>query len=206
MLATDLAASDNVHGVVDMVVAALGRIDILINNAALMIAEPARAIEAASLEAQMALNVSVPMQLGNAAYEAMARQGSGKIINISSVAGLLGFGGRAAYGATKAALASYTRSLAVEAARAGHDIQVNAIAPGAFATGFQPARTSPQGRADLEQAQSERATAALSRIPMRRPGRPAEIGGLIIFLASAASSYVTGQEIVIDGGMSVAGI
>lgn len=204
----DLSRDFDGPALVAAVVAALGRIDILINNAALMIAEPAASVTGAALEAQIAMNVAVPMQLSGAAYSEMARQGSGKIIHLSSLAGRLGFAGRAAYGATKAAIASHARTLAVEAARAGHDIQVNSISPGAFATGFQPAKAADDGRDDAQQgdAAADRRLAVLSRIPMGRPGRPDEIAGVILFLASAASSYVTGQDIVVDGGLSIAGI
>ena len=120
----------------------------------------------------------------------MIAQGSGKIINIASTSGILGKAILVAYSSSKGALLQFTKALAAEWAKKG--VQVNAIAPGAFATDAQSAvLESP----DMLKRR-------LGKIPVRRMGETEEIGALICYLASGASDFVTGSVFVIDGGES----
>jgi NAD(P)-dependent dehydrogenase (short-subunit alcohol dehydrogenase family) len=124
----------------------------------------------------------------------MARQKRGSIINIASMAGIIGVGApTAAYNSAKAAVIMLTKTLAVEWAK--HNIRVNAIAPGFM--------LSPRVR-ELQQEDSGEYSRWISRVPMRRAGEPVELQGLAVYLASDASSYMTGSAVVIDGGYTCA--
>jgi 2-deoxy-D-gluconate 3-dehydrogenase len=167
-----------------------GRLDIVVNNAG--IAPAGRFIEQSDelWHEVIAVNVTAPALLARAAGRQLIAQGSGKIINIASTSGLLGKATLVAYSASKGALLQFTKALAAE--WAGHGIQVNAIAPGAFATEAQ--------RAVLDSPELlERRT---RKIPARRMGEAREIGALACYLASKQSDFVTGSVFVIDGGES----
>lgn len=163
------------------------RVDVVVNNAATFIREPAleltyerwREVQAVDLDAVWVLC----QQLG----AAMVERGSGKIINISSMAGLQGPVRRSAYAAAKHAVIGLTRALSSE--WAGNGVQVNALVPGYFHTG----RPSPAFTDPVIQA----------RIPAGRFGEPEDIVGSVIYLASKASDYVTGQLLIVDGGWAV---
>jgi 2-deoxy-D-gluconate 3-dehydrogenase len=130
------------------------------------------------------------MTLARAAGKQLVAQGSGKIINVASTSGILGKATLVAYSASKGALLQFTKALAAE--WAGRGVQVNAIAPGAFATEAQRAvLDSP----DLLARRTR-------KIPVRRMGESSEIGPLVCYLASARSAFVTGAVFVIDGGES----
>ena len=118
----------------------------------------------------------------------MAKSGRGKIINIASLTSFIGIPNISIYGTSKGAVASMTRQFAVELAK--HNIQVNAIAPGYFITELTAALF----------ADPERAKWVLSKIPMGRTGSPEDLAGAVVFLASAASDYITGQTLSVDGG------
>jgi NAD(P)-dependent dehydrogenase (short-subunit alcohol dehydrogenase family) len=123
---------------------------------------------------------------------AMIARGHGKIVNVGSMYGVLGVPRYAAYCASKAGVDGLTRSLSVEWAR--HGIQVNCVAPGYMNTDIP--------RAALADARTRERF--LTRIPARRIGEPAEIGPLVVYLASTASDYMTGQTLYLDGGQTVA--
>lgn len=127
-----------------------------------------------------------------AAAPHLIAQRAGKVINVASVLGQVGLPGYTVYAATKGGVIALTRTLGVEWAR--HGIQVNAIAPGWFATDMtDPAFSDPKLNERL-----------MRDIPMRRIGRPEEIGPLAVYLASAASDFMTGQTLFLDGGHSAA--
>ncbi len=169
---------------------AFGGLDIVVNNAGIAPAGKFLEQDAQVWADVMAVNVTAPAILARAAGPHMVAQGSGKIINVASTSGILGKATLVAYSASKGALLQFTKALAAEWAKAG--IQVNAIAPGAFATDAQ--------RAVLDAP--EILERRLRKIPARRMGDSEEIGPLVCYLASTKSDFVTGSVFVIDGGES----
>jgi len=168
---------------VDHLVDQAGAVDVLVNNAGFSWFGPTAELDVATFDRLFAANVRAPYFLVAVLAPKMAARGSGSIINIASMAGQIGLAGGAAYGATKATLASMTRSWAAEFSPAG--VRVNAIAAGPVLTaGAAPDRIDALG-----------ATTLLSRA-----AQPAEIASVIAFLASPKASYITGAVIAADGG------
>jgi NAD(P)-dependent dehydrogenase (short-subunit alcohol dehydrogenase family) len=161
------------------------RIDVLVNNAGFYQSGATEDQDVAGFDRLFATNVRAPYFLVAALAPKMAARGGGCIINVGSMAGQIGFAGAAAYGASKAALASLTRSWAAEFSPAG--VRVNAVAPGPVYTAIQSA----------DQTEAIGATTL-----MRRAAEPQEIANVIAFLASPKASYVTGAILAADGGRS----
>ena len=160
-----------------------GEIDILVNNAGFSVWGPTAGFAIASFDAMFASNVRAPFYLVAALAPGMAARGSGSIINISSMAGRLGLSGGAAYGATKAALASLTQAWAAEFSPRG--VRINAVAPG-------PVYTRPEARGLFDTLGAT--------TPLKRAADPKEIAEVVAFLASTRASYVTGATFAADGG------
>jgi NAD(P)-dependent dehydrogenase (short-subunit alcohol dehydrogenase family) len=168
---------------VDDLIQQAGQVDILVNNAGFAWFGPTAELDPPTFQQLMVANVQAPYFLVAALAPAMAARGGGSIINVGSMAGQVGMPGGAAYGATKAALASMTRSWAAEFSPAG--VRVNTVGAGPVYTAIQPPEvTEAVGATTI----------------MNRAAQPAEIAGLIAFLASPKASYITGAVIAADGG------
>lgn len=187
----DITKDAELDRLVSRIVAELGEIDILVNNAGIAPTGRAEKYPRENWDAALALNVTAPMMLSQkVARRLIERKRPGRIINITSVIAYVGSAvyRLAGYAASKAALANLTRQLAIE--WAGYGILVNAIAPGWIPTeATEPGIAKPGNRERME-----------TFTPMARLGKPEEIRGAVIFLASAASSYVTGSVVSVDGG------
>jgi NAD(P)-dependent dehydrogenase (short-subunit alcohol dehydrogenase family) len=190
----DVTDRDAVRRMVDGTVEALGGIDVLVNNAGgTSFVVPFTDLRFSGWEKVMALNAASVVHVTQAAAAHLLERGSGSVVNVASIAAFGGAPGLTPYGASKAAVVSLTKSLALEWASRG--VRVNALCPGWTATDLT--------RGIWEDEELSRATAAT--IPMARWGRPEEMVGAAVFLASDASSYLTGQAIVVDGGLTAGG-
>jgi NAD(P)-dependent dehydrogenase (short-subunit alcohol dehydrogenase family) len=169
--------------------AAIGRVDILVNCAGSNRRKPILEFTPEEYDTIMAVHVRGAYFLSQAVAPLMIRQGGGKIINIGSATIRAGLADVSVYGIAKAGLDALTRTMAVEWAE--HNIQVNTLAPGFIMTEMTK---------DGLWANERRSKWLLERIPMKRPGRPDEMAGVALLLASPASSYLTGQTIYVDGG------
>jgi NAD(P)-dependent dehydrogenase (short-subunit alcohol dehydrogenase family) len=178
-----LAADLNDAADINRVAQEVGDIDVLVNNAGRSVWAPTEDMNVADFDAMFASNVRAPFLLVGAFAPAMAQRGTGSIINISSMAGRIGLQSGAAYGATKAALDSMTRSWTAEYSPRG--VRVNAVAAG-------PIYTRPEARARYDQLGDTTA--------LHRAAEPAEIAEVVAFLASPRASYVTGAIVAADGG------
>ncbi len=184
----DVADEENCRALID---AAAGSVDILINNAGIGRSVAAEVEPLASWQQTIDVNLTGVFMLSQLAGRLMLERGRGSIINIASILGLVAGAplNQAAYCASKGAVVNLTRELACQWAARG--VRVNALAPGWF-----PSEMTSEGLLD-----DERSRSFLDRnTPMRRPGRPDELDGAILFLASDASSFVTGTTLVVDGG------
>jgi 2-deoxy-D-gluconate 3-dehydrogenase len=182
------AHAQDLTRVVDEVVAGLGRLDILVNNAGIIRRAPLLEFSEKDWDDVLQINLKAVFLLSQAAGRVMAAQGSGKIINIASMLSFQGGIRVPSYTASKSGVAGLTRLFANELAAKG--LNINAIAPGYMATD----NTAPL-RAD-----ADRAPAILERIPAGRWGEPSDLMGAVVFLASAASAYMNGAIIPLDGG------
>lgn len=188
-VACDVQDRDAILQTVSAVQEQLGPIDILVNNAGVAgIARP-EAITEAAYDQMLDTNLKGPFLFAQAVYPTMKERGRGSVINIASVAGLIGQATHPTYAASKAGLISLTRSLALAWGKEG--IRVNGILPGWITTDMLAELASDPEWYDR----------AAKRVPLGRIGDPADIANFALFLASPLSSYLTGQSIVVDGGL-----
>jgi 2-deoxy-D-gluconate 3-dehydrogenase len=187
-ISADLSSIEPVDRVIAETVAGLGGIDILVNNAGIIRRNDLADFTEADWDAVVDTNLKTLFFLSQAASRHMVAQGAGKIINIASLLTFQGGIRVPSYAAAKSGVGGVTKAMANELAPAG--VQVNAIAPGYIATNNTAAL----------QADETRNRQILERIPTGRWGRPEDIAGAAVFLASPASDYVTGQVLAVDGG------
>jgi len=186
----DISKASDVRLLVQQTVEKLGKVDVLVNNAGIEEREPFLEKTEEEWDKVIAVDLKGPFLCSQAAAQAMVKRGKGgTIINISSVHEDLAFPGYAAYCAAKGGLRMLCRDLALELAP--YHINVINVAPGAFAT--------PINRRTL--ADPEKVRALESEIPLGRIGRPEEVAKLVAYLASDDASYITGETIIIDGGL-----
>jgi len=179
--------------VVERAADALGGIDIWVNNAARLLVRPVVETTDDDWHGLLGANLHGYFYGCRAAARRMLAQGTGgRIVNVTSAVNVLAVAELSAYGAAKGAIASLTKALALEVAPAG--ITVNAVAPGAVETAMNVDAYTPQVRRTYEE-----------RVPLGRIGTPEEVADVIVFLASDAARYVTGHELLVDGGLTING-
>ena len=193
--ALDVTNDADWKAIADWIESEFGRLDILVNSAGVALKDSVGDADLSIYKKTFAINVEGSLLGMEVALGFMRKQGSGAIINLSSTAALRGNSLMASYGASKAAIAHFTRSAAVETARAGHNIRINAVHPGLIET---------QMAEDLYKIYEKIGSpdAVRSAITIQRPGRPEEVADLILFLSSDRASYISGSSIVIDGAVN----
>ncbi len=188
-LTADVRKYQDAERVVKTAQEEFGRVDILINNAGVIRDTLVLTMSPEDWDLVLSVNLTGVYNFSKAAALVMLRQRSGKIINLSSVAGASGGRGQANYAASKGGINAFTRALALELGK--RNITVNAVAPGVVATSLsKTVRTLTKD-------------AIKKMIPLRRYAEPQEIAEVVLFLASPAADYITGQVITVDGGLSI---
>lgn len=187
-IAADVTRADDVEAMVARVLDRFGRLDVLVNNAGVNIRGPIEQLQESEWDQVVDTNLKGPWLCCRAAAAPMRRQKWGRVINVSSMLGEVSIPGRTPYASSKGGLTMLTRTLALEWAPDG--INVNALCPGPFATELNlPLLSDPTVKAGMQ-----------SKIPLGRWGEPLELGPAAVFLASEASSFVTGASLFVDGG------
>ena len=185
--AADVVDEAQVEAMIEAVVARFGRLDILVNNAGLTRDGLLVRMTEEQWDLVLDVNLKGAFNCTKAAARPMMKARAGRIINIASIAGITGNPGQANYSASKGGLIALTKTSALELARRG--INCNAVAPGFIETAM------------TEQLSEEVRAGWLERIPLGRGGTPEEVAAAVVFLAGRASAYMTGQVLVVDGGM-----
>jgi len=185
---TDVSSASNITTLFAKTKEVFGRLDILVNNAGIFPFQSLEVMQESDWDKVIDVNMKSVFLTAKEASRELPR--GGRIITVSSIASLVGFEGLVHYCASKGGINGFTRALALELAK--RDITVNAVAPGAIAT-------PGAGRAMSDEAMKQ----MLAGIPAGRQGTPEDIASAVVFLASDASSYITGQVIVVDGGWTL---
>ena len=193
----DVSETNRLDGLLDKVEAEVGPLDVLVNCAGIF--EPATAAELTleSYRRVLAVNLDAPVFLARRAARGMAQRGYGRIVNITSIHGQFGEEAALSYDVAKAGLNQATRTLAIELGR--HGVLVNAVAPGFVATRMSVV----DGKDELESEWFRDLYVRYGKLPLRRAAEPDEIAGHVAWLASEENSYLTGQVVTVDGGLTV---
>lgn len=183
----NVAKAEDAEGMVQSVLDKFGRLDILVNNAGITRDQVLLRMKEEDWDLVLAVNLKGAFNLTKAALRTFLKQKGGKIVNIASVTGQMGNAGQTNYAASKAGLIGFTKSVARE--YASRNIQVNAVAPGFIDTPMSQA--IPARERDF----------LIKQIPMERLGKPEDVAQAVLFLASPAADYITGQVLNVNGGM-----
>jgi NAD(P)-dependent dehydrogenase (short-subunit alcohol dehydrogenase family) len=189
-LPLDVRQADSIHQTVEAAVAHFGKIDVLVNNAGCNVRKPALEVTWDDWNLILDTNLRGTFFVSQAVARHMVPKKYGRIINIGSVTCVAGYAGLGPYGASRGGIKQLTMSLADD--WGVHGVTVNCLAPGWFKT-----RQNAQLYEDAEWVDY-----LCDRIPLKRPGQPQDLDGAVVFLASDASAYVTGQTLLVDGGIS----
>jgi 3-oxoacyl-[acyl-carrier protein] reductase len=194
-VSTDVRDADAAKALIDATITEYGRLDILINNAGRGTHAPLRSMTPDQWTNDVALNLNSAFYCSQAAYPHLKAHGNGAIVNISSLAGVNGTMGVGAYSAAKAGLQQFTRVAAAEFGPKG--VRVNCVAPGMIATDLAKKGWAKTGFD---------AAGACVAFPLRRPGEPEEVARAVVFMASDAASYITGETLTVGGGPQLKGM
>jgi len=187
-IVADVTQIDQVESMTHRAINALGRLDILVNNAGINIRQPTIEQSEENFRRIIDTNLVGAFLVAQSVGRHLVEQKSGSVINVASMIGMVGLADRPGYTSSKGGLIQLTRTMALEWASSG--VRVNALCPGPFETEINaPVLNDPTANAYF-----------IDRIPLGRWGKPAELGGAIVFLASEASSFMTGATLTIDGG------
>lgn len=193
-VASDVSDKASLENLLSASISELGKVDILINSAGRTKREPTLDVDEETWNGIMETNLTGTLRSCQVFGRHMIENGYGRIVNIASLSTFVSLFEVAAYAASKAAVASLTKSLAIEWAKNG--VNVNAIAPGVFRTALNEKLLD----------ESERGREFLTRTPMGRFGKVEELAGAAVFLSSEAASFVTGEVLVVDGGFLASGV
>ena len=193
-LTLDVRNESSIQRAVDGAIQAFGKIDILVNNAGCNIRKPALDVTWDDWNTILDTNLRGPFFVAQAVARRMIPRRYGRIINIGSVTSVAGYAGLGPYGASRGGIKQLTMSLADD--WGAHGVTVNCLAPGWFKTAQNQVMYEDQAWVDY----------LVDRIPLKRPGSYDDLDGAIVFLASDASAYITGQTLLVDGGISTGAV
>jgi NAD(P)-dependent dehydrogenase (short-subunit alcohol dehydrogenase family) len=193
----DLAETEALGGLVEQVEAAIGPLDVLVNDAGIFEPAPALDLSLESYRRVLAVNLHAPVFLATHAARGMVERGYGRVVNVTSIHGRFGEELALSYDTAKGGLEQATRTLAVELAR--HGVLVNAVAPGFVATRM----SIVDGVDELQGEWFQGIYVREGKLPLRRAAQPAEVAAHVAWLASEENTYVTGQVLTVDGGLTV---